>query len=251
MKRDTLLPLVIFAVQIPTTIAITVGLLPVHPIVIMLPLVGLLNGQIEGKGARGLGLTIVQPVRSLLLALAFALLGFVGRLIVLGLDHVPLHMPPLTGAAIGSLTRDLAVDLFIIALWEEIVNRGYTQTRLQAAWGFPGVVITALLFASLHVPSALQDYGWGPEVLYRFGQTGLASLMLGYLYRWTGSVLPTIALHGLRNFTMISLPYYVSGVTAARLLVSQIPFQLLWLVGEVSLMLLVCRPVFGERGSLS
>jgi membrane protease YdiL (CAAX protease family) len=186
-------------------------------------------------------------MRSFLLALAFGLLGLVGRLIALHLDHVPLQLPPLTATTIASLTRDLVVDLFIIALWEEIVNRGYIQTRLQAAWGFPGLVITTLLFASLHLPSALHDYGWAPAALFRFVQTALAGFMLGYLYWWTGSVLPTIALHGLRNLSMLSVTQHLSGITATRLLVSQMPFQLLWLLGEVGLMLSVCRPVFGRR----
>ncbi|MGD2143046.1 MAG: CPBP family intramembrane metalloprotease [Anaerolineae bacterium] len=251
MRRNVLLPLVVFAVQIPLTIACVAGLLPIHPIVMMLPLVGLLNRQIERRGPEGLGLAIVQPVRSLLLALAFAVLGFVGRLIALRFDHVPLRVPPLTVVTIGSLVKDLAVDLVIIALWEEIVDRGYIQTRLQAAWGFSGVVVTTLLFASLHMPSALHDYGWAPRILFRFVQTGLAGFMLGYLYWWTGSVLPTIAVHGLRNFLMLTVTQHLSGVTATRLLGSQMPFQLLWLVGEVGLMLFVCRPVFGRRRSLS
>jgi membrane protease YdiL (CAAX protease family) len=250
MRREVLLPLAVYAVQIPITIASVAGVLPVHPIVTMLPLVGLLTAQVEGRGPEALGLTIVQPVRALLPALAFAVLGFVGRLIALGLDRVPLHIPPLTGAAVVSLTRDLAVDLFIIALWEEIVNRGYIQTRLQAAWGFSGVVVTTLLFASLHLPCALHDYGWAPTVLFRFVQTGLTGFMLGYIYWWTGSVLPTIALHGLRNFTMLSLTHHLSGVSVSRVLVSQIPFQLLWLVGELAAILFICRLVFGKRSPL-
>ena len=132
-----------------------------------------------------------------------------------------------------------------------IVNRGYIQTRLQAVWGFGGVVVTTLLFASLHVPSAVQDHGWAPPLLFRLVQTGLAGFVLGYLYWWTGSVLPPVALHGLRNFTMLSLIQHLSGVTAARMLATQVPFQLLWLLGEAGLMLLICQPVFGKRRSWS
>jgi membrane protease YdiL (CAAX protease family) len=249
MRREILLPIAVYTVQIPITIAYVAGLVPIHPIVIMLPLVGLLNGQIERRGPHGLGLTIVQPARSVLLALTFALLGFLGRLIALRLDHVPLHLPPLKSAHTASLARDLAVDLFIIALWEEIVDRGYIQTRLQAAWGFSGVVVTTLLFASLHAPSAVHDYGWSPKVPFRLVQTGFGGFMLGYLYWWTGSVLPTILVHGLRNFVTLSLTQHLSGVAAARMLVSQPPFQLLWLLGEVGLMLCVCQPVFGKRKS--
>jgi membrane protease YdiL (CAAX protease family) len=251
MRKDLLLPLVVFAAQIPITIACAAGMLPVHPIVIMLPLVGLLNGQIERRGPEGLGLTIVHPVRSLVLALAFALSGFVGRVIALALGYAPLHLAPLAGGTVGPLARDFAVDLFIIALWEEIVNRGYIQTRLQAVQGFWGVVVTTLLFASLHMPSALGDYGWTPAVLLRFVETSLAGFMLGYLYWWTGSVWPTILVHGLRNFATLSLIQHLSGITATRMLITKAPFQLLWLVGEMGLMLCVCRPVFGSKMSWS
>jgi membrane protease YdiL (CAAX protease family) len=250
MRRDIPLPLVVYAVQIPITIVYVAGVLPVHPIVIMLPLVGLLNGQIERRGPEGLGLTIVHPVRSLLLALAFALLGLVGRLIALNLDHVPLSLPPLTGALIGSLARDLVVDLFIIAFWEETVNRGLIQARLQGAWGVSGVVVTTLLFASPHLPSALHDYGWAPAVLFRFVQTGLVGFVLGYLYWWTGSVLPAIALHGLRNCMMLSVTHNLSDADATGMLPSQMLVQLAWWAGQVGMMLLACRLVFGESRSL-
>ncbi|MGD8245340.1 MAG: CPBP family intramembrane metalloprotease, partial [Anaerolineae bacterium] len=226
MRRHVLLAILVFAVQIPIVFAYVARALPVHPIVVMLPLVGLLNERIETRGLEGLGLTIVHPVRSLILALAFGLLGLVGRLIALRLEGVLLHRPPVTGATIGSLGRDLAVDLFIIALWEEIVSRGYIQTRLQAVWGFAGVVAATLFFASLHLPSALHDFGWRPEVVYRLVQTGLGGFMLSYLYWWTGSVLPTIVVHGLRNFTMLSLAHHLSGVAPARLRSTQMPFQL-------------------------
>jgi len=86
----------------------------------------------------------------------------------------------------------------IIALWEEIVSRGYIQTRLQKAWGLWGVVIATLLFALLHLPSALAA-GSLPEAAVRFLQTGLSGFVLSYLYWETRSVLPTIFLHGLRN----------------------------------------------------
>jgi hypothetical protein len=44
----------------------------------MLPLVDLLNGRVEGKGGEGLGMIVVRPGRSLLLALLFATLHLGG-----------------------------------------------------------------------------------------------------------------------------------------------------------------------------
>jgi len=124
MKRGILWAAVAYLVQIPITVGCVVGLVPIHPIVIMLPLVGLLNGKVEGRGREGLGLIVVQPGRSLLLALLFVALLFGGSLIVFWLEGVPLQPPPLTVETIWSLIGEFAVDVFIIALFEEIVNRG-------------------------------------------------------------------------------------------------------------------------------
>lgn len=247
VKREVLWPFAVYVAQIPVLIGCVLGLIPIHPIVIVLPLVVCLNFRLDTRGPRGLGLTVAPPGRSLLLVLIFAVLGFTGRLILLRLEGIPLRSPPLTMATVGPLLKDLVVDVFIIALWEEIVNRGYVQTRLQDAWGFRGVVVTALLFASLHLPSALYDHGWASTVLFRFVQTGLAGFMLGYAYWRTGSVLVTIALHGLRNFFLVSLILRLSGTSVVEMQASQMPFQLLWLMGEVGLMVLVSRVLFGSR----
>jgi membrane protease YdiL (CAAX protease family) len=206
----------------------------------MLPLAGLLNGKVERRGREGLGLVVVQPGRSLLLALLFAALLFGGSLIVFWLKGVPLQPPPLTIETIRWLIEDFAVTVFIIALFEEIVNRGYIQIRLQTAWGFWGVIVSTLLFASLHLPSAFLDFNYDlPTPLLHFVQVGLSGFMLGYVYWRTGSVLTTIALHGLCNFAW-SVSLHLGDVTAAQMHVSQMLFQLLWLAGQVGLMLLVC-----------
>lgn len=172
MKRGIFWAGMVYLVQIPILVGCEKGRLPIHPIVVMLPLVGLLNGKVERKGREGLGLIVVQPARSLLLALLFAALLFGGRLIILWLEHVPLHLPPLTVETIRWLLEDFAVTVFIIALFEEVVSRGYIQTRLQAAWGFRGVVVATLLFATLHLPSAFLDLGYDlPTALLYFAQS--------------------------------------------------------------------------------
>jgi len=237
----------VYLVQIPILIGYGAGWIPIHPIAIMLPLVGLLNGKVEGRGREGLGLIVVQPGRSLLLALLFAALHFGGQLIVLRLESVPLRPLPLTPKTIGELGGDFAVDVFIIALWEEVVSRGYIQTRLQEAWSFWGVIVATLFFASLHLPSAFLDYGGDlSRISFRFAQTGLSGFMLGYVYWRAGSVLPTVALHGLRNFAG-SIASQLGGVVLAQMLIRQEPFQFLWLVGQVGLMLCICRLISGKR----
>jgi len=237
MKRQVLYAFGLYLVEALIVTGYVVGWIPVHPIVLMLPLVGLINYKVEGKGREGLGLTLTRSVRPFLLVLVFATLSLAEHLIRLRLEGLSLLPISLTAATVGTLIKDLAVDLLIIALWEEIVSRGFIQTRLQGAWGFKGVLVATLLFASLHLPSALSD-----DVLsraaFRFLQTGLSGFVLGYLYWRTGSILPIILLHGLRNFAG-SLVASLAGASLAELIVTQRPFQLLWLVGETGLVLLL------------
>ena len=239
-------PLVVWLVQIAVLVGFALGVVPVHPVALFLPLVGLLNTWVDQEGPRGLGLIpVARPSRVLLLILAFVPLSLGRRLIALHLGGATLRPLPITAMTIHSLCRDLAVDVLIIALWEELVSRGYVQTRLQDAWGFPGVVVATLLFASLHLPSAVLSLGYNSTTtLFRFAQTGLLGFVLGYVY-WRSKCLPiTIALHGVSNFTL-SLSLRLSGLSAGELMVDEMGFQLLWLAGQVGLMLLAWPAVFG------
>ncbi|MGD1994638.1 MAG: CPBP family intramembrane metalloprotease [Anaerolineae bacterium] len=239
MKRETRLAFAVYLVELAIVAGYVVDWIPVHPIVLMLPLVGLINFKIEGKGRQGLGLVVRKPARSLLLVAAFAALSFGEHAIRLHLEGVPLRLVSFSGVGMESLARDLVVDLFIIALWEEIVSRGYIQTRLQAAWGGWGVLVATLLFATLHLPSALVG-DTSSKVSLRFLQTGLSGFLLGTLCWQTGSVLPSILLHGLRNFAG-SLAAHLSGLSFGQVAAIQMPFQFLWLSGEVGLMVLAGR----------
>jgi membrane protease YdiL (CAAX protease family) len=239
MKRDCVYAFAVYLVEVAVVIAYVAGWIPVHPIVLMLPLVGLFNYKVEGKGHEGLGLVIPRSLRPFLLALIFAALSIAENLVCLHLEGVSLQFFSFSVAIMGSVIKSLAIDLFIIALWEEIVSRGYIQTRLQKAWGLWGVVMNTLLFATLHLPSALTASTL-PEVAFRFLQTGLSGFVLSYLYWKSGSVLVTILLHGLRN-TAASLVSYLSGLSFAQVIAAQVPFQLLWSAGEVVLMIFACR----------
>jgi membrane protease YdiL (CAAX protease family) len=239
MKREVWLALVVYLVELVIVAGHVLGWVPVHPIVLMLPLVGLVNFRLEGRGRRGLGLVVRRPARSLLLVVVFAALSFAEHAIRLRLGGISVGPVSFSREAWWALVRDLAVDLFIIAMWEEVVSRGYIQTRLQAAWGGWGVVVATLLFATLHLPSALTG-DIPTQAALRFLQTGLSGFLLGILYWRTGSILPTILVHGLRNFAG-SLAAHRSGLSFAQVSVLQTPFQLLWLAGEVGLMILVSR----------
>jgi membrane protease YdiL (CAAX protease family) len=234
----------VYFVQIPFVVWYAQGVVPIHPIVVMLPLVGLLNFKVEKRGREGLGVRLVGPGRSLLLALIYASLSVTGWLIGLRVEGIALRVPALTTEMIWTLIESFMVGVFIIALWEEVINRGYLQTRLQAALGFWGVIVTSLVFAALHVPSALLDCDNDViKASLRFVQTGLVGFALGYVYWRSGSVFTTIAIHGLNNFVTGALPV-LSGVSSQVLFFSQTPSQFLWLVGQVGLTLLLSHVMF-------
>lgn len=190
MNRKLSLVLIVFFIQFPILICFITGLIPFHPIMIMVPLVCFLNIKIENRGRKGLGLVINRFKSSILLALFFSGLLFIGRLIIFRLEGIILKIPSFSGGTLWFLVKDFAVAVFIIAMWEEIVNRGYIQNRLQEVWRFGGVIIATLFFASLHIPSAFLDFGFNLNIiLWRFIETGLAGFMLAYFYWLTGSVI--------------------------------------------------------------
>jgi hypothetical protein len=98
--------------------------------------------------------------------------------------------------------------LFFLGLGEELLFRGYIQSRLNVAWGRPfqffgvnwgwGIVITSVLFGSMHVlntGSAIMgdwqiEWWWG---LWTF----FAGLVLGFVREKTGSIAAPTIIHGL------------------------------------------------------
>lgn len=72
--------------------------------------------------------------------------------------------------------------------------------------------------------------------------------MLAYVYWVTGSVFSTIAFHGLRNFSN-DLTLYLGNVTHGQVITSQIPFQFLWLLAQIALLLFIPRTIFESTKS--
>jgi membrane protease YdiL (CAAX protease family) len=234
----------VFFSQIPFVFWYSQGGPAVHPIVVMLPLVGIINFYVEKRDQVSLGLHQVQPGRSLIFALVYAGLSILGMVITLKLEGVPFKLPAISAENIWELVSSFLVGVFIIALWEEVVNRGFIQTRLQAAWGFWGVIITSLLFASMHIPSALLDSENDlMKVAIRFLETGLAGFAVGFVYWRTRSVLTTITIHGLNNFAITEILPLLTGFSVQQFSFNQSGFQLVWLVGQVG-MIVFCAQVF-------
>jgi membrane protease YdiL (CAAX protease family) len=248
VKRSILWAILAFLAQIPFVIAYSGEWIPIHPIVVILPLVGLLNGWVEKRGPEGLGLTLVRPGRSLLLGALYAALSFGGWLMGLHLEGWRVRPAGPTQSPAWLLLEALLVGVFIIALWEEVLNRGYIQTRLQKVWGFWGVIVTTLLFAAMHVPSVLVDYSgdWFKAVL-TFASAGVTGFVLGYVYWRVGSVLTTIVIHGLNNFATGAF-LLLAGVSTQEMLFRQPVAQLAWLVGQAGVLVVLARLLFEKAG---
>ena len=92
----------------------------------------------------------------------------------------------------------LAVGLLLIGVLpgidEELLFRGYAQTRLVQRWGVhAGVWISALLFGLMHMD---------------FVQGGFAVVLgayLGYLTVWCGSIVPAMICHAVNNMISVVL----------------------------------------------
>lgn len=92
-------------------------------------------------------------------------------------------------AGVGPMTLTLLALLSGVA--EEVFFRGLLQNLLISWLGPLGLFLQALLFAILH-PAPRQAFAYP---LY----TGLAGLLFGLAYLFTGSLLPGILAHFLHN----------------------------------------------------
>jgi membrane protease YdiL (CAAX protease family) len=139
-----------------------------------------------GYGWRGLGLA-PRAGRLTLILLTIA--------VALGLPFGVLTMAPPWQLALGYL-----IGLFINALPEELLYRGYLLPRLEAVLRSPltALVISVWLFNLGHVPLAIAQRGESPWVALAdvFAITEPTGLIWGYLYLRTRSVLPGTLWHG-------------------------------------------------------
>ena len=105
----------------------------------------------------------------------------------------------LIGEAIRHLSpAQLILGLLVIgvgpAFGEELLFRGYAQTRLSRRLGrWWGILITSLMFGIMHM-----DLVQGP---FAFG----LGIYLGYLAEQSGSIRPTIVCHGVSNSLQVIL----------------------------------------------
>jgi hypothetical protein len=127
----------------------------------------------------------------------------------------------------GGLTATRALSAFafyflFLALGEEILFRGYIQSRLNEAWGRPfrfygvpwgwGLVIASLLFGFMHVLNlgSLVQGHWQPEWWWGLW-TFFSGLVLGFVREKTGSIAASSLLHGLPQALAVSIGLLLGG----------------------------------------
>ena len=109
---------------------------------------------------------------------------------------------------LGNAVSALLFYVFFLGLGEELLFRGYIQSRLNAAWGKPfqfcgvnwgwGMILTSILFGFMHVLNIYSliignwhlEWWWG---LWTF----FAGMVNGYVREKTGSIVASTILHGL------------------------------------------------------
>ncbi len=135
--------------------------------------------------ARATGLVIAVLGTTLVLSAVWA--------VSLGIDKDAPDVTDRLAATSGTLNALLVLVLVAIAtpLAEEFLFRGYFFRALRNWRGFwPAAVTSSVVFAASHI-------GWTPLVLVvPVGLFGLGSCLL---YRWTGSLYPSLAMHALLN----------------------------------------------------
>lgn len=112
------------------------------------------------------------------------------------------------GATIGNAISALIFYVFFLGLGEELLFRGYIQSRLNQAFGKPfqfygvslgwGIIIASLLFGLMHVLNlaSLITGDWQLMPWWGFW-TFFAGLVNGFIREKTGSIVAPTILHGL------------------------------------------------------
>ena len=131
-----------------------------------------------------------------------------GETAALGALFLLFAIPTAAGADIGKRILGFIYFLFFVGFGEEMLFRGYIQSRLNAAfgrshrffgvnWGW-GIIITSLLFGLAHVFNDFNPFLGKFGFVWPWGfWTVFSGLAFGYLREKTGSIVAPAILHGL------------------------------------------------------
>ena len=166
--------------------------------------------ELLGISLEGWGISFRQALRgyilffpALIVLLVLSLLGT--KIIGLPFQPHPLVQPLLETGESSLLWPLFAIGILVGPLAEEFFFRGLFFPGLKSKMSvFPAIIITAALFATLHLNWA----GWLP--IFGLG------ILLAYSYEKTGSLLVPIFIHVIHNglfLTFTVLAYELRGST--------------------------------------
>lgn len=125
----------------------------------------------------------------------------------------PLRQPPLDPADypdLVSLTVIALITLVTASVLEELFYRVALQTRLEARFGrLPGLLMTSLLFAGMHLPTHHPFGSPLPDVAAAIAFQGVMGLFVGTLWTRFRSKTAIIAVHAATNAVAL-IPLYLS-----------------------------------------
>ena len=156
---------------------------------------------LRGGTLASLGLTARNAGKS-------ALLGLISGMLFLALDGV---LPGLrAGRALAPLPKllgELLYYVFVIALMEEVVFRGYILTRIQGLLrsGWAATLMTGVMFVAMHIPFQMGRQGLGLIAfiqgnLFWFLTLFVWHLVFTFLYRKYANLLAPTIFHALMDF---------------------------------------------------
>lgn len=125
-----------------------------------------------------------------------------------GFILVMLAVEPASQGLMGSAMVSVVFFVFFLGPGEELLFRGYIQSRLNSAWGRPfrffgvpwgwGVIMTSALFGLMHVLSLGDLTGGDWRLSWSWGfWTFFSGLVYGYVREKSGGILAPALLHGL------------------------------------------------------
>ena len=123
----------------------------------------------------------------------------------------------LPGFIIGfnqELILSLMEQILLIGLAEEVLWRGYLQSRLCEWLGvLRGLLLTSFLFGSGHLVSLFSQHGFEylANDLLIFSQTFIGGMILGYIFIRAKSVIPGAIFHIFGNLYLFQLVGMLSG----------------------------------------
>ncbi|EDK32797.1 CPBP family intramembrane glutamic endopeptidase [Clostridium kluyveri] len=121
--------------------------------------------------------------------------------LLLGIAFLVINIVKTKNFNIHITYSDFINTFLVVGIIEEIAFRGYIMQKFKLYVGFIGSnIITSLMFAMIHIPISINNHNIDP--LY-FVQVGILSLIFGYFFEETDSLICPIVIHSLWDLSMI------------------------------------------------